>query len=84
MTRLVEVRDELDALPDDALADRAALRTEQHELRATLATLQAENHAAILDEWSNQASRKSARNVPSDVRGFDVIERDTAGGMGGP
>jgi hypothetical protein len=57
-TELVQVLDQLNALPRDAFAERAELRKKQDNLREALARAHGDDLAEMKDEWNSQAGAK--------------------------
>ncbi len=66
--RLVEIDDAVRALPDDAFADKHALRAE-HDLRRTqLRTMLADELTAASDDWAERAGHKGEHSVDEGER----------------
>ena len=64
--RLVEIDDELRALPDDAFAAKHPLRTEQDACRAELRVLVGHELGDMNDHWADRAGRKGTHSVNED------------------
>lgn len=77
---LVEILDRLSSLPDDAFAERSALRDERVRLRQQLADLHRDDLAAAKAEWEVQASRKQPEDE-GDVSGTIPSPIDPASGL---
>ncbi len=65
--RLVEIADELRALPADGFAAKHSLNLEADACRRQLAELIADHDASLLEEWSGRAGRKGSHSVDNDV-----------------
>jgi hypothetical protein len=73
-----EILDSLNALPSEAIAERAALRDRQNALRKALQEIEIAGSEEIKLRWSEQAGTKA----PED-KGKPVIPSVTeSGGMG--
>jgi hypothetical protein len=57
-TEMVGILDDLAELPDEAIAERAALRRRQHELRGMLKELHGDRLEKFKAEWDAQAGFK--------------------------
>lgn len=55
--RLVQISDELGALPDDAFAEKHELNVEADEVRAALREYEGDQ-SEKLDEWAKRSARK--------------------------
>ena len=65
--RLVEIADELRALPADGFAAKHRLNLEADSCRRRLMELSRDNDGCLLEEWSDRAGRKGSHSVDSEV-----------------
>ena len=72
------ILDRLASLPNDAFAERAALRGRQEDLRRALAAVDIPGAEAIRQRWSEQAGSKP----PIDTGEPVIVSPIESGGMG--
>jgi hypothetical protein len=77
---LVEILDRLASLPNDAFAERSALRDEQQRLRQELVDLHGDELATAKAEWDAQAAFKQPEDE-GDISGTIPSPIDPASGM---
>ena len=81
MEGLVAILDELQQLPDTAIAERAILRDRQQELRSLLARLLQDDLAEAKAEWRRQAAAKTPEDA-GDISGTIPSPSEFGGGGG--
>lgn len=78
--RLVQIDDELRALPSDAFAEKHELNLETDEIRNALSELEGDQSEA-LKEWTERAGRKGAPADDAEQRAAAQVRANGAVGF---
>lgn len=80
--RLVQIDDELRALPSDAFAEKHELNLETDEIRNALSELEGDQSEA-LKEWTERASRKGTPASQDETWASAIVQAKGNIGAGG-